>query len=71
MNVFEFEQLLGCPREHLESALWYLKGKDYIKRGDNGRFTITIAGFDEVEKSSLAKEHRNQKLLEPVAEVAG
>ena len=24
MTVFEFEQLLGCPREHLEFALWYL-----------------------------------------------
>ena len=49
MSVFEFEELLGCPREHLEAALWYLKGKGLVKRGDNGRVAITISGFDEVE----------------------
>jgi hypothetical protein len=65
MTVFEFEQFLGCPREHLEAALWYLKGKGYVKRGDNGRFTITVPGFDEVESRALSREHRNQKLLEP------
>lgn len=31
MTVFEFEQYLGCPREHLEFALWNLKGKGYVK----------------------------------------
>jgi curved DNA-binding protein len=66
MTVFEFEELLGCPREHLEAALWYLKGKDYVRRGDNGRFTITIPGFDEVERHGMSREHPNQHLLEPV-----
>ena len=70
MTVFEFEQLLGCPREHLEAALWYLKGKNYIKRGDNGRFTITVAGFDEVESGAPSQIPRNGKLLEP-ARAAG
>jgi curved DNA-binding protein len=65
MTVLEFEQLLGCPREHLEAALWYLKGKGYVTYGDNGRFTITVRGFDEVESCALAREHRGQKLLEP------
>jgi curved DNA-binding protein len=65
MTVFEFEQYLGCPREHLEAALWYLKGKDYVKRGDNGRFTITVPGFDEVESHSETKERRERRLLEP------
>lgn len=66
MTVFEFEQFLGCPREHLEAALWYLKGKNYVKRGDNGRFTITVPGFDEVENQPNTKERREQRLLEPV-----
>jgi curved DNA-binding protein len=65
MTVFEFEQFLGCPREHLEAALWYLKGKNYVKRGDNGRFTITVPGFDEVEGGSQPRERRKQNLLEP------
>jgi hypothetical protein len=49
MTIHLFEELLGVPREHLESALWYLKGKGLIKRGDNGRYSITVAGFDEAE----------------------
>jgi hypothetical protein len=65
MTIFEFEQILGCPREHLEAACWYLKGKGYVKRGDNGRFTITVSGFDEVESRAMPLEHRDQKLLSP------
>jgi len=65
MNVFEFEQLLGCPREHLEFALWYLKGKGYVKRSDNGRFSLTIPGSDQVESFAQPGEHRNLKLLKP------
>lgn len=64
MSVFEFEELLGCPREHLEAALWYLKGKGHVKRSDNGRFTITVSGFDEVEASSHLRENPDRKLLE-------
>lgn len=63
MNVFDFEQMLGCPREHLEAALWYLRGKNLVKRTDNGRYSITVAGFDEVESAARPKQ-RNLKLLE-------
>jgi curved DNA-binding protein CbpA len=69
MTVFEFEQLLGCPREHLEFALWILKGKGYVKRGDNGRFTLTVLGSDEVENFDLPRQNRNQRLLQPVTVV--
>lgn len=65
MTVFEFEQLLGCPREHLEFALWYLKGKGYVKRGDNGRFTLTVLGSDEVESYGQTGQQRDVKLLAP------
>jgi len=67
MTVFEFEELLGCPREHLQAALWYLVGKNYVRRGDNARFAITVSGFDEVESCALARQHRNQMLLEPAS----
>ncbi len=66
MSVIEFEQMLACPREHLEAALWYLKGKSFVKRADNGRFTITVAGFDEVEKNGIEQRDLSDvKLLEP------
>lgn len=52
-------------REHLEAALWYLKAKGYVKRGDNGRFAITVSSFDEVASRALPRDRRNQKLLAP------
>ena len=58
-----------CQREHLEFALWYLKGKGYVKRGDNGRFTLTIPGSDQVESFGKTGENRNLKLLEPASSV--
>jgi hypothetical protein len=64
MTAVDFEEILGCPREHLQAALWYLKGKGYIQRGDNGRFTITVAGFDEMESQSFIPEPSQHKLIE-------
>jgi curved DNA-binding protein CbpA len=48
-NLREMEDLLGCPREHLEFSLWYLKESGLIGRADNARFTITIQGVDAAE----------------------
>jgi curved DNA-binding protein CbpA len=64
MTAVDFEEILGCPREHLRAALWYLKGKGFIQRGDNGRYTITVAGFDEMESQSFMPEPSRQKLIE-------
>lgn len=64
MSVFEFEELLGCPREHLQAALWYLKGKGYVRRADNGRSEITVAGFDEVENNPQSGTTPDEALLE-------
>jgi len=68
MSVFEFEELLGCPREHLEAALWYLKGKGLVKRGDNGRVAITVSGFDEVEGAVEGRGNGVRPLLEAGAD---
>jgi len=64
MNIQLLEELLGCPREHLQAALWYLKGKNYIRRGDNGRFSITIAGFEEAEAQRFAPIRADRQLPE-------
>ena len=64
MTNLEFEELLGCPREHLQAALWYLKGKGYIIRGDSGRFSLTVAGFDEYESHPATRETNENRLLE-------
>jgi hypothetical protein len=49
LSVFDFEDLLGIPREHLEFTLWYLKERAYVTRSDNNRFQITINGVDYAE----------------------
>jgi curved DNA-binding protein len=64
MTIPLLEELLGCPREHLQSALWYLKGKDFIRRSDSGRFTITIAGFEEAEAQRSTPARVDRQLPE-------
>jgi len=50
----ELERLSGCPREHLEFHLWYLKAKGWIGRIESGMFAITVEGIDRANS-----EHRH------------
>src|SRR6185503_9994478 len=43
---YDLERLSGCPREHLEFHLWYLKQKGWIERTESGTFAITVEGVD-------------------------
>jgi curved DNA-binding protein CbpA len=42
----ELERMSGCPPEHLEFHLWYMKEKGWIARSEDGRLVITIDGVD-------------------------
>jgi curved DNA-binding protein CbpA len=42
----ELERLLGCPAEHLQFHLWYLKEKGWIGRTETGTIAITAEGVD-------------------------
>jgi hypothetical protein len=50
MSLFDLEQMLGCPREHLEFTVWFLKENAWITRSDNGRFAITAKGVEKAEE---------------------
>lgn len=63
MNLHELEDLLGCPREHLEFSLWYLKENGLIARMDNGRFAVTAKGVDWAEQEEAAERLRSDRLL--------
>ncbi len=52
MNLKEFEDLLGVPKEHLEFTFWYLKEGQFVARTDNGRYSITLKGVDLAETLS-------------------
>jgi hypothetical protein len=64
MSIQLIEELLGCPREHLQAALWYLKGKNYIRRSDNGRYSISIAGFEVAEAEQFTPAPASRQLPE-------
>ena len=54
----ELESLSGCPREHLEFHLWYLKAKGWVGRLENGTLAITIEGVDRTNS-----EHRRESAI--------
>jgi hypothetical protein len=62
LNLHELEDLLGCPREHLEFSLWYLRENGLIVRADNGRFAVTVKGVDWAEQQEIV-EIANNRLL--------
>jgi len=48
----ELEYLLGCPIEHLQFNLWYMKEKKWIARIEDGTLAITIEGVDRASAES-------------------
>jgi hypothetical protein len=58
MRGRDFVELLGCPMEHLEFCLWYLKENKLILRGDNNKFEITCLGVEafEAEEVNFARK---------------
>jgi hypothetical protein len=64
MTLYELEDLLSCPREHLSFSLWYLKENNYILRGDNARVSITARGVDQAEEP-VPWNQREDRLLAP------
>ena len=53
VTIHEMEDLLGCPRDHLQFGLWYLKERGLLQRSDNGCYQITFEGVDEAESNEI------------------
>ncbi len=62
ITLFELEDLLGCPREHLEFTLWYLKEQGWVGRSDNGQHFITARGVEAAETSTVSHEQEGRLL---------
>ena len=60
--VSKLEELLGCPREHLDFSLWYLKENALIGSSENGVYSITVKGVDHLEAEESA-QRQNPRLL--------
>ena len=50
LTALDLEQLTGCTREELGSALWFLREKKWVKSGEFTQYGITATGLDVVEK---------------------
>ena len=48
LGAVALEKTLGCPREHLEFPIWYLKARGWIEILDTGQYAITVHGIDKV-----------------------
>jgi hypothetical protein len=48
-SLLEFESIMRFPREHLEFAIWYLRGKQLIYSAENSDYAITTAGVEFLE----------------------
>jgi hypothetical protein len=48
------EKMLGCPQQHLEFPLWYLKqARGWIQILDTGQIAITVEGIDKLSNREL------------------
>jgi len=52
----DLEGLVGCPREHIDFALWYLGQKKYVERTDGSQLVITADGVDYLESNSSVRQ---------------
>ena len=48
VGVYDLEQILGCPEEHMKFHIWYLKENGWIQRIENGMLAISASGVDWV-----------------------
>ena len=54
LGAVTLEKMLGCPQQHLEFPLWYLKERGWIEILDSGQLAITVEGIDKLSHKDLA-----------------
>ena len=48
------EKILGCPSQHLDFPLWYLKQRGWLERLESGLLAITADGVDKLGSEDLS-----------------
>ncbi len=61
MGPVHLETILGCPQEHMEFHIWYLKQRGWIEALSNGQLALTADGVDKLGDQDLAL--REDRLL--------
>lgn len=55
------EMILGCPQQHMEFHIWYLKQRGWIETLGSGQLALTADGVDKLGNQDLAL--REDRLL--------
>jgi hypothetical protein len=63
MRARDLAEMLGCPAEHLDFSLWFLKENKLVNRSDNNQFEITWQG---VEAFEATESSHNRKIPLPL-----
>ena len=53
LGTVTLEKMLGCPQQHLEFPIWYLKARGWIQILDSGQLAITVEGIDKLSNREL------------------
>lgn len=56
LSMLDLESLMAFPREHLQFAMWYLKGRRFVTQDDRSSFVITAEGVDYLESQLPTNE---------------
>jgi curved DNA-binding protein CbpA len=56
VGSLDLERLSGCPAEHLEFHIWYLREKGWVQKTEMGTLAITVAGVDRANSEHQRKE---------------
>jgi hypothetical protein len=67
MRGRDFAEMLGCPIEHLEFSLWFLRENKLISRSDNNQFEITCQGVAAFEESECHFARASHAWLPPAS----
>jgi hypothetical protein len=68
-SLLEFENLMGFPREHLEFALWFLRGNQHIQMSENSDYVISPAGVEFLESHISSKPVLRKLLQNPLSKL--
>jgi len=55
IGPLDLERMSGCPAEHLEFHIWYLKEKGWIAKTESGMIAITVEGVDRANSEHHLK----------------
>lgn len=54
LGVLYIEKMLGCPQQHLDFPIWYLRQRGWVETLDSGQMAITIEGIDKLSTQELS-----------------